>query len=421
MMVGAKIGVYLVHEPKAGDTVRFADNQHAPMATLTVKNVGPIREAEIEVKKHTVFIGPQGTGKSTLAKLIAIGGDKKIVQDYEVNEGILDNYTLRNYFGITSVINFSSENHTIIYVDSELKLSYKEDESSPILSSTTFHDFLDLVASSEADKKLLVRMLDNKKVFEDMLVNFVLEKKILSIVSTYVPSERNLLAVLNKAVWSLVHSSVDFPESITSFAKEFEQARNVRNKMAIKFLKIQFEHTDGIDRLLYADNQSITLSQSASGYQSIIPLLLVVEHQRQQSKRRFIIEEPELNLYPTAQKDLIYSLVGGLDPEKTYHDAEWVITTHSPYVLTSYNTLMLAYKVSQRSDELRAEVEKIIPARYWINPDDFAAYYVDNGTVRSIISETTGMIADNELDDVSNDFAGEQDQLLDLYRSVPSA
>ena len=46
------------------------------MAKLTVKNVGPIREAELEVKKHTVFIGPQGSGKSTLAKLIAIGGDR---------------------------------------------------------------------------------------------------------------------------------------------------------------------------------------------------------------------------------------------------------------------------------------------------------------------------------------------------------
>jgi len=125
--------------------------------------------------------------------------------------------------------------------------------------------------------------------------------------------------------------------------------------------------------------------------------------------------------YPTAQKDLIYSLVGGLDPEKTYQDAEWVITTHSPYVLTSYNTLMLAYKVAQRSDELRAEVDKIIPSRYWINPEDFAAYYVDNGTARSITSEKTGMINDSELDNVSEDFAGEQDQLLNLYRSVSIA
>ena len=113
--------------------------------------------------------------------------------------------------------------------------------------------------------------------------------------------------------------------------------------------------------------------------------------------------------------------MGGLNPAVEYKEAEWVITTHSPYVLTSFNTLILAYKVAQKSDELRAEVEKIIPSRCWINPDDFVAYYIDNGTVRNIMGEKTGMIADSELDNVSEDFAGEQDQLLALYRSVPSA
>lgn len=177
----------------------------------------------------------------------------------------------------------------------------------------------------------------------------------------------------------------------------------------------------GKDRVLHGKEMFTDLAQSASGYQSLIPLLLVVEHQRQESQRRFIIEEPELNLYPTAQKDLIYSLMGGLQPDVEYKEAEWVITTHSPYILSSFNTLMLAYKVAQRSDELRAEVEKIIPSRCWINPDDFAAYYVDGGTIRSIISEKTGLIADNELDDVSEDLADEQDKLFALSRSVPRA
>nr|WP_254448833.1 AAA family ATPase [Spirosoma rhododendri] len=162
------------------------------------------------------------------------------------------------------------------------------------------------------------------------------------------------------------------------------------------------------------------LSQSASGYQSAVPLILTAEYLRQFG-RLFIVEEPELNLYPTAQKELIYSLIGGLQPNVSYQDAEWVITTHSPYVLSSFNTLMLAYKVGNQSDELRAEVEKIIPSRCWINPDEFAAYYVDKGTVRSIVSEQTGMIADNELDDVSDDLADEQDKLFALRRSVTRA
>ena len=110
--------------------------------------------------------------------------------------------------------------------------------------------------------------------------------------------------------------------------------------------------------------------------------------------------------------------MGGLDPDTEYQDAEWVITTHSPYVLSSFNTLMLAYKVAQKSDELRVEVEKLVPVRCWINPDEFAAYYVDNGTVESITNPETGLINDSRLDDVSEDFAGEQDALFNLYRTA---
>ena len=39
---------------------------------LVVKNFGPIKDATVDFKRVTVFIGPTGGGKSTLAKLAAI-------------------------------------------------------------------------------------------------------------------------------------------------------------------------------------------------------------------------------------------------------------------------------------------------------------------------------------------------------------
>ena len=42
---------------------------------LVVKNFGPIKEATVDFKRVTVFIGPTGGGKSTLAKLAAIFRD----------------------------------------------------------------------------------------------------------------------------------------------------------------------------------------------------------------------------------------------------------------------------------------------------------------------------------------------------------
>ena len=44
------------------------------MSNITIRNFGAIKEqsAPIEIKKVTFFIGNQGSGKSTVAKLISI-------------------------------------------------------------------------------------------------------------------------------------------------------------------------------------------------------------------------------------------------------------------------------------------------------------------------------------------------------------
>ncbi len=382
------------------------------MAKLTVKNVGPIREAELDVKKHTILIGPQGTGKSTLAKLIAISGDHGFLRDRKIGIEIFRHYNIQNYIDSSSFFSFSNIDYSIVFESSLFNIHTVDDPSKPVLSEDTIESLRRDINKGDFDTDRLI-----KEVFSAI----VADKILLSDLSSYIPAERNLLSILNSSIWSLISSNIDFPDSILFFAKNFEKARNEINYIDIPFMNIRYFNKEGNDTVSFNNGFSINLSQSASGYQSIIPLLLLMEHQRMKSFYRFIIEEPELNLYPTTQKDLIYSLIGGLQPNIAYKNAEWVITTHSPYVLSSFNTLMLAYKVGNQSDELRAEVEKIIPSRCWINPDEFAAYYVDNGTVRSIVNPQTGLIADNELDDVSEELADEQDKLLALRRSVTRA
>lgn len=405
------------------------------MAKLTVRNVGPIREAELEVKKHTVFIGPQGTGKSTLAKLIAISSDREILPSFFNNaDNLLARYSIENYltgdsyFSVSNPlyniscegnIHFSLQKDIEDFLHSKIK-KYQELTSYSIPPINSFIDWVPRKRQQWVDG-ISGGLGILGSVTSDFYGNFFKENLKYAI-SYYLPAERSLISTLSNAVWSLINANINFPKTILSFASDFEYARNHSTVFHIPFLDISYEYRQGED-ILIIDGKSVvtSLSQSASGYQSIVPLLLVTDFQRRVSNRQFIIEEPELNLYPTAQKDLIYSLIGGLQPDVTYQDAEWVFTTHSPYILSSFNTLMLAYKVGNQSEELRAEVEKIIPSRCWINPNEFAAYYVDKGTIRSIVSEQTGMIADNELDDVSDDLADEQDQLLALRRSITRA
>ena len=41
------------------------------MAHIIIKNIGPIKEVELDLNKINVFMGPQSSGKSTIAKIIS--------------------------------------------------------------------------------------------------------------------------------------------------------------------------------------------------------------------------------------------------------------------------------------------------------------------------------------------------------------
>jgi predicted ATPase len=67
---------------------------------LIVKDFGPIKNAELDLKKVTIFIGPQGSGKSTLAKLVAIFRDSNFLMRANSNQNLnffFQNYNLQNF------------------------------------------------------------------------------------------------------------------------------------------------------------------------------------------------------------------------------------------------------------------------------------------------------------------------------------
>jgi hypothetical protein len=89
--------------------------------------------------------------------------------------------------------------------------------------------------------------------------------------------------------------------------------------------------------------------------------------------------------------------------------------THSPYVLSTLNILLYAHKVSSLNDDAKSKVSQFISEKTWIDPNDFSAYYLENGIARDMKSER-GLISENEIDDISEEIAGEFDELLELYR-----
>ena len=62
-------------------------------ARLIVKNFGPLKDIDIEVREMVTFIGAQASGKSTLAKLISILED----EGFRINSNLDFETELKKY------------------------------------------------------------------------------------------------------------------------------------------------------------------------------------------------------------------------------------------------------------------------------------------------------------------------------------
>src|SRR5206468_2795204 len=89
-----------------------------------------------------------------------------------------------------------------------------------------------------------------------------------------------------------------------------------------------------------------------------------------------------------------------------------ILTTHSPYILTSLNNLMYAYQVGQEHAE---EVNKIIDKKYWVNPQDVSAYrLMADGTAKNIVDDEFNQIDAVEFDEVSREINRIWDRISDI-------
>jgi hypothetical protein len=184
---------------------------------------------------------------------------------------------------------------------------------------------------------------------------------------------------------------------------------------------------------LSSDGRSLPLALQSSGTQELLPMLTVLNylafHQEHFYGRAasanispaaeisdysplIYLEEPEANVFPTTQNDLI-RLFAWLSSDSIL-DFDWVITTHSPYILSVFGDLVKAGKVGAESQEHHAAVSKVIPEPYWIKDGDFAAYKIEDGKLLSIYDKKTGQIDGDYLDNVSGKISDELGQLLEI-------
>lgn len=347
---------------------------------LVVRNFGPISNLDIVIRPLTLFIGTQGSGKSTIAKLLTICREQRWWwsrpgMGYDFRKRLRD-------FGIAD------------YLQEDSFISYTLTDDDTCHPNVVTYENGSISITTDGNRDGVIMRYQ------------------------YVPAERNLIGNMADAIASMLVAEIPISKLLLEYMSQFERATKELPVYEIPFFGVNYVKKDNRNMIELRDKEKmLPLSASSSGLQSAIPMLVIIDYAlATKSFDSFVIEEPEQNLFPENQREVLNFIASRLNGGE---NRQSVLTTHSPYMLSCLNVLMLAYKLHER-EEFRVQVESIVKPEYMVNPDNVAAYSLnpddeDGIYCRSLISEKTGMVSVNALDTASIYIGDEFDRLYSLY------
>ena len=128
-----------------------------------------------------------------------------------------------------------------------------------------------------------------------------------------------------------------------------------------------------------------------------------------------IVEEPEQNLYPASQRDLVYYLLECLNKGKEKKEAEidrsrynkLIITTHSPYILGTINNAVYAGNLSKNGKKCT----QVVKGTCQLAVDYVSAYKTEKGEIKNIICNELKQIKNSVIDGCSRLINADYEQL----------
>ena len=406
---------------------------------LVVKSFGPVRDLDITFKKVTLFIGDQGTGKSCVAKLFSLfKWLEKVLIQKKYKRNYFEQYNrfltklcpyhrIESFIRPDSYLRFESNLYDFVYSDGFFRIHDKNEDAGLFKTSDKNGDGISkimyvpaersIVSVAENKTKLLKELPDSSETFSDEFVN---AKKFFK--SGYeLPFEGLHFEYdsLNEVGWisggdykvRLINASSGIQSSLPMCMVSEYLSKMIADREEIKLSK---EEKDRLEKRVAEIMQDDAISDS-------IKDMMIRQLSSANRYDRFIniVEEPELNLFPKSQMEVLRSLVAG---NSSSEQNMLVLTTHSPYSLAILNMLIMGAKVYQKADENDREIiENILPHRYHLNEKDVAAYRLSSKEENycvSIINPNTGMIAKNDLDSCSDEINRIFNQLYRLYANT---
>lgn len=381
------------------------------MRHLEIYSFGPVKDVSIDLKRYNFIIGPQSSGKSTIAKVLStctwiekevhttlnenvIASDadfKKLLEDFHKMENYFEDDThiiyetefirieyRKDYFSAKCKENVEYHRNKICYIPADRNMVTLPELQGFEFGQTNLRSFLfDWFNAREfyvADNKTDVLNLGVKYYFDDG------EKRLKDRIEhsngkTYHIALSSASSGLQSVIPLLIMMQYYTGEYFNSYAERMSfdvdsKIRKTRRVLVDKFVlnvvKPGFsseERSELVkmtnDKVHEGDDFYLGLYRK---YWAVANRLIIP------AKSSFIIEEPEQNLYPSTQMDLLNVLIGLCQGDKE-HDI--TITTHSPYILNQLNLLVKLYDVN---------ADNVVK----LNWDEMTVFAVEDGEVRDL-------------------------------------
>jgi len=400
------------------------------MRKLYVKNFGPIDEVNIELKSFNLFIGEQSIGKSTLAKLIVIFTDYVklchiIYKEKRWNE-FLEDYNIDVYKDMLYQIKYewtawgNRKNNTLCVEINAGRVSVKCTKKGKEITDPQeiTDEIIQQIPFKNLKRTLMAKSEEESSVSQEEIQE--LANKYLNN-SIYIPTERNTLSIVSNILPVIYMANSSVPQTLLRFMQDFNNARSEYKDIEIPLLDIKYKKSDAGDRFVVIKTKDVyPLTIASSGIQSTLPLLLTLKFaSEKRDYSSFVIEEPECNLFPDKQVELLRYIL------KTLQGKERIvtITTHSPYLLSATNNSLYAGYLSKQKGVKKETIRKLLPAKLQLNMETCSVYSLgvdanEGVYCKNLIDEETGMIDFNTLDKISMTLGEEFEKLEEIYSSM---
>lgn len=412
------------------------------MENIKIENFAGIKAIEFEFNSISILIGPQGSGKSITVKLLYFFKSffSEIIRSIESEESKreLDAKQKDKFTTFFPKNSWPKGNFKITYeldetfiilekVNNRLNFDYSENLKSAVAQARKIY--------SDEKKKMSIDPKRNS-FYQQRELSEKVEKYLSSKISEvsrysqfFVPAGRSFFANIQKSIFSFLSDNRSLDPFLIEFGSYYESFKRIYrdegfgkiddrrfDEIVSEILNSSYLREKDKDYLVHDDNRRVNLSNASSGQQETLPLIVILRalniiHFSGRGSTIYI-EEPEAHLFPNAQKAIVELLARTFNNKR--NKFQIIVTTHSPYILSSFNNLLEAGRLSELKQSQLKSISKIVPKEEQIGQNLIAAYSLNKGKKESLIDKESNLISQTLLDTVSNEIAIQFGKLLDI-------